>query len=50
MNTKNNRRRQETVNKIENVFLAFLKEQELSQIKVKRNSCQRIKETHFKSG
>ena len=34
MNTKNNRRRQETVNKIENVFLEFLKEQELSQIKV----------------
>lgn len=34
MNTKNNRRRQETVKKIENVFMEFLKEQELSQIKV----------------
>ncbi len=34
MNTKNNKRRQETVRKIESVFLDFLKEQELSQIKV----------------
>ncbi len=34
MNTKNNRRRQETVNKIETVFMEFLKTKELSQIKV----------------
>ena len=34
MNTKNNKRRQETIRRIESVFMEFLKEQELSQIKV----------------
>ena len=34
MNIKNNRRRQETIRRIESVFLEYLKKQELSQIKV----------------
>ena len=34
MNVKNNKRRQETVSKIESAFMDFLKTQEISQIKV----------------
>ena len=34
MNTKNNKRRQETIHKIESVFLDFLQTKELSQISV----------------
>lgn len=34
MNTKNNKRRQETIKKIETIFLEYLQQKEISQIKV----------------
>ena len=42
MNTVNNRRRRETVRKIEAVFMEFLNEQELSQIRV-TDICEKAK-------